>query len=107
MINDIKQRTQTIPILNPDERIEALEYVLNFIEIMKEYELPEDIEITKVELFGSRIHGGCNEDSDLDVLIEYKNIGDKHWKESHIFNILCGDNYYNGIKLDFFPVLID
>lgn len=106
MINE-KERANTIPVLSAEERIKALNYVLGFVEVMVEYELPKDIEITKVELFGSRIDGGCTEDSDLDVRIEYRNIGDAYWKESHIFNIFCGDNYYRGIKLDFFPVLID
>lgn len=106
MKNDIKQRTNTVQPLNSDEKVAALEYVIGFIETMAEYELPTDIEITKIELFGSRINGGCTEESDLDVLVKYKNTGDKYWKESHIFNMLCGeDNYYDGIKLDFFPVL--
>lgn len=104
---DVKERRNTIPVLSANERLEALNYILDFVEVVVEYELPKDIEITKVELFGSRINGGCIEGSDLDVLIEYRNVGDAYWKESHIFNIFCGDNYYRGIKLDFFPVLID
>ena len=100
--------TNTVPVLKPDERVDALAYVLGALEVMKEYELPDDIEIVNVTLIGSRINGNFRKDSDLDVCIEYRNTGDTYWKECHVFNMFCDMGLeYNGIKLDFFPVLLN
>ena len=63
----------------------------------------EDIIIEKIEVIGSRQSGRYRNNSDLDILIEYK--GDI--KEYKVFNVLNELNVeYDGFKVDFFPKFI-
>lgn len=105
----MKNNKSLVQTLSEDERVEVLEYVNAMIHTMQEYEeIPSTLEIVSVSLFGSRITGGCADESDLDVKIEYRNLGDAYHKESYVFNLFAGEELnYNGIKLDFFPILID
>ena len=63
----------------------------------------ECLEINKIEVFGSRLHGTHRADSDLDIKIEYFD----DIKECYVFNMLNDlELEYNGWKIDFFPVKI-
>lgn len=71
-------------------------------QIVKSYVLDKiDIEIIDIELYGSRTKEAAREDSDLDILLEYKG----NIREDDLFNIL-NDNplYIDDIKVDINPI---
>ena len=79
-------------IINKDE----------ILDIVKSYILDKiDIEIIDIELYGSRTKEAAREDSDLDILLEYKG----NIREDDLFNIL-NDNplYIDDIKVDINPI---
>ena len=60
-----------------------------------------DIEIIDIELYGSRTKEAAREDSDLDILLEYKG----NIREDDLFNILNEEPLYiEGIKIDINPI---
>lgn len=63
-----------------------------------------DAEIVAVKVIGSRVNGNSNQDSDLDVLLEYKGKA----KEDGLFNVLNhseeGRLYIEGIPVDINPI---
>lgn len=65
-------------------------------------EFDNELEIIKLELFGSRANGTHRENSDVDIKLEYK--GD--YREDDVFNGLHGVMRWNGLIVDFFPVRI-
>ncbi|MCR1824347.1 nucleotidyltransferase domain-containing protein [Terrisporobacter muris] len=63
----------------------------------------EDIIINKIEVMGSRRSGRYRENSDLDILVEYK----ADMKECNVFNMLYELGLtYDNLKVDFFPNLV-
>lgn len=63
----------------------------------------DGIEIVDMSIIGSRVNGKANEDSDLDVLLEYKG----NMKEDALFNILNDEEdrlYIEGIPVDINPI---
>lgn len=71
-------------------------------QIVKSYVLDKiDIDIIDIELYGSRIKETAREDSDLDILLEYKG----NIREDDLFNILNDDPLYiDDIKVDINPI---
>ena len=72
------------------------------LDIVKSYVLDKiDIEIIDIVLYGSRTKEVAREDSDLDILLEYKG----NIREDDLFNIL-NDNplYIDNIKIDINPI---
>ena len=71
-------------------------------QIVKSYVLDKiDIEIIDIELYGSRTKEAAREDSDLDILLEYK----ENIREDDLFNILNEESLYiEGIKIDINPI---
>ena len=71
-------------------------------QIVKSYILDKiDIEIIDIELYGSRTKEAAREDSDLDILLEYKG----NIREDDLFNILNDDSLYiDDIKVDINPI---
>ena len=71
-------------------------------QIIKSYVLDKiDIEIIDIELYGSRTKEAAREDSDLDILLEYKG----NIREDDLFNILNDDPLYiDDIKVDINPI---
>lgn len=68
--------------------------------ILIEYDINTDI--VDFEIVGSRSKRTQNENSDLDIILEYNN--DKI-REDDMFNLLNSEDYYiNGIKVDFNPI---
>lgn len=60
----------------------------------------ENIIIEKIKVIGSRQSGRYRENSDLDILVEYK----EDIKEYKVFNMLNGlELEYDGLKVDFIP----
>lgn len=72
------------------------------LDIVKSYVLDKiDIEIIDIELYGSRTKEAAREDSDLDILLEYKG----NIREDDLFNILNDDPLYiDDIKVDINPI---
>jgi predicted nucleotidyltransferase len=72
------------------------------LDIVKSYVLDKiDIEIIDIELYGSRTKEAAREDSDLDILLEYKG----NIREDDLFNILNEDPLYiDDIKVDINPI---
>lgn len=72
------------------------------LDIVKSYVLDKiDIEIIDIELYGSRTKEAAREDSDLDILLEYKG----NIREDDLFNILNDDPLYiDNIKVDINPI---
>lgn len=62
-----------------------------------------DINIVKLDLFGSYYTGKANENSDVDILLQYEG----NEKEDNIFNILYGKIYGYGGVYDIFPERVD
>ena len=63
----------------------------------------EDIIINKIGVMGSRRSGRYRENSDLDILVEYK----ADMKECNVFNMLYELGLtYDNLKVDFFPNLV-
>lgn len=61
----------------------------------------EDLKIVNLKVIGSRKTNNYREDSDLDILIEYK----CNLKEYIVFNMLNElELEYNGLIIDFFPI---
>lgn len=61
-----------------------------------------DVEIIDVIITGSRCRGIEREDSDLDVVVEYKS---DYWREDSLFNLLNEEEYcIEGIKVDINPI---
>ena len=61
----------------------------------------KDLEIVNLKVIGSRKTNNYREDSDLDILIEYK----YNLKEYIVFNMLNELEFeYNGLIIDFFPI---
>lgn len=81
-----------------------LNLVRNHINKSLQEGVDDDFEITTIGLFGSRINGNFKDNSDLDVVVEYKG----NYREDDIFNAL-NDNHLmvNGIQFDFSPYSID
>jgi predicted nucleotidyltransferase len=71
-------------------------------QIVKFYVLEKiDIDIIDIELYGSRTKEAAREDSDLDILLEYKG----NIREDDLFNILNDDPLYiDDIKVDINPI---
>ena len=71
-------------------------------QIVKSYVLDKiDVDIIDIELYGSRIKESAREDSDLDILLEYKG----NIREDDLFNILNDDPLYiDDIKVDINPI---
>ena len=71
-------------------------------QIVKSYVLDKiDIDIIDIELYGSRTKETAREDSDLDILLEYKG----NIREDDLFNILNDDPLYiDDIKVDINPI---
>ena len=71
-------------------------------QIVKSYVLDKiDIDIIDIELYGSRTKEAAREDSDLDILLEYKG----NIREDDLFNILNDDPLYiDDIKVDINPI---
>lgn len=71
-------------------------------QIVKSYVLDKiDIDIIDIELYGSRTKKTAREDSDLDILLEYKG----NIREDDLFNILNDDTLYiDDIKVDINPI---
>ena len=71
-------------------------------QIVKSYILDKiDIEIIDIELYGSRTKEAAREDSDLDIILEYKG----NIREDDLFNILNEEPLYiEGIKIDINPI---
>ena len=66
-------------------------------------ENPDDLEIVDMNLYGSRRRGTAREDSDLDIVFEYK--GD--FREDDLFNILNDDEeplMFDNVVVDFNPI---
>ncbi|MBR1444640.1 MAG: nucleotidyltransferase domain-containing protein, partial [Firmicutes bacterium] len=60
-----------------------------------------DVKINDLTLYGSRSRGIENENSDIDIVIEY----DGTMREDALFNIFNGEDYhFAGIKVDFNPI---
>ena len=72
------------------------------LDIVKSYVLDKiDIDIIDIELYGSRTKEAAREDSDLDILLEYKG----NIREDDLFNILNDDPLYiDDIKVDINPI---
>ena len=83
---------------------EIQDIVTNYINEFKDY-LPEDFKVTGVRIVGSRTNGTANEDSDLDVLVEYEG----SVREDDLFNALNGEDglEIDGIKVDINPIRPD
>ena len=61
----------------------------------------EDIIIIDIQIYGSRTKEAAREDSDLDILLEYKG----NIREDDLFNILNDDPLYiDDIKVDINPI---
>lgn len=72
------------------------------LDIVKSYVLDKiDVGIIDIELYGSRTKEAAREDSDLDILLEYKG----NIREDDLFNILNDDPLYiDDIKVDINPI---
>lgn len=88
--------------------------LMKFVDVEKEvidyvrYKLEEndiyDIEILGAKVYGSRESGNNRDDSDLDVLVEFKG----NIREDDMFNMLNVGNFeINGIKVDINPITED
>ena len=71
-------------------------------QIVKSYILDKiDVDIIDIELYGSRTKEAAREDSDLDIILEYKG----NIREDDLFNILNEEPLYiEGIKIDINPI---
>ena len=71
-------------------------------QIVKSYVLDKiDIDIINIQIYGSRTKEAAREDSDLDILLEYKG----NIREDDLFNILNDDPLYiDDIKVDINPI---
>ncbi len=71
-------------------------------QIVKSYVLDKiDIDIIDIQIYGSRTKEAAREDSDLDILLEYKG----NIREDDLFNILNDDSLYiDDIKVDINPI---
>ena len=71
-------------------------------QIVKSYILDKiDVDIIDIELYGSRTKEAAREDSDLDIILEYKG----NIREDDLFNILNDDPLYiDDIKVDINPI---
>ena len=84
-----------------DEK-EILKYVREHFEVLRE-QYDFDAEIVDMRVIGSRVVGNHDEDSDLDVLLEYKGKA----REDGLFNILNDDEdqlFIEGIPVDINPI---
>lgn len=84
-----------------DEK-EILKYVREHFEMLRE-QYDFDAEIVDMRVIGSRVVGNHDEDSDLDVLLEYKGKA----REDGLFNILNDDEdqlFIDGIPVDINPI---
>ena len=72
------------------------------LDIVKSYVLDKiDIDIIDIQIYGSRTKKAAREDSDLDILLEYKG----NIREDDLFNILNDDPLYiDDIKVDINPI---
>ncbi|MEG0909489.1 MAG: nucleotidyltransferase domain-containing protein [Clostridia bacterium] len=87
-----------------EEKIEIVECMHQVLKTALQDDEIEDIEIQKIDVMGSRAIGKHRENSDLDILVEYK----ADIKECDVFNMLNSlDIEYDGIQVDFFPVKIE
>lgn len=74
------------------------------VKILKENEI--DIEISDAVIYGSRSRGLENNNSDLDVVVEYKG----NFNEDALFNILNNEDiryYFGNIPVDINPLSLD
>ena len=74
------------------------------LDIVKSYVLDKiDIDIIDIQIYGSRTKKAAREDSDLDILLEYKG----NIREDDLFNILNDDPLYiDDIKVDINPITL-
>lgn len=88
--------------LSADEIKEDVKGVINDrIAEYNQYNSATSLELVDVEIYGSRSQGLHTQNSDLDILVEYK--GDL--KESDFFNILHQEEYkIGGMKVDLNPI---
>ena len=88
---------------NYDEK-EILKYVREHFEVLRE-QYDFDAEIIDMRVIGSRVVGNHDENSDLDVLLEYKGKA----SEDGLFNILNDDEdqlFIEGIPVDINPITV-
>lgn len=101
IVPDFKEKTKelfhNIKGQTPDD-IESTVFA-HVMAVLDEYEA--DAQIVDIAVYGSRCRGLEREDSDLDVVVEYK--GSE--KEDHMFNILNEDGLrIGGVRVDINPI---
>lgn len=80
---------------------EIEENVLCYTQAMIDEEGITDVQIQKVQVYGSRLRGDEDANSDIDILLEYK--GDI--SESSFFNLLHSDEFFiKGMLVDINPI---
>lgn len=87
--------------IGKDKEIEIIKNIESILINEMAIGVIEKLAIIKLEVIGSRKNGRYRKDSDLDILIEYKD----DVKEYIVFNMLNGlELEYDGINIDFIPV---
>ncbi|MBQ8941120.1 MAG: DEAD/DEAH box helicase family protein [Firmicutes bacterium] len=101
VVEEHRQKTRELykPINSTDlDNLEAIMF-----DVVRGYidDADLDIKIKDLTLYGSRSRGIENENSDIDIVVEY----DGYMKEDAVFNILNEEDYhFAGIKVDFNPI---
>ena len=89
------------PGMEEKEEKVIIEHIKQILDIYYCLDDIEKLDIEKIEVIGSRKNGRYRKDSDLDILIEYKD----DIKEYVVFNMLNGlEIEYEGMSIDFVPV---
>lgn len=117
--NQIKSATDNIGTFLKEDNDIRFQYDIKGLEGYKEDEIKKmvreymeekleysdiDVEIVDIKVIGSRVNGNSDEDSDLDVLLEFKGEA----SEDSLFNILNDEEdgrlYIEGIPVDINPI---
>lgn len=78
--------------------------VIDYVKYKLEENYIYDVEILGAKVYGSRGRGANNDNSDLDVLIEFKG----NIREDDMFNLINEDDFkINGIEVDINPITKD